>query len=100
MKEADVVRMTNQIADYWSVYPKAEALDGIAKHIHGSWEPRMRNILKAYIDKGGKGMSPLFLEAMEDYFKGPKTPSSNSVSSGKAPTKSAAPAATVAPRRS
>jgi formate dehydrogenase subunit delta len=96
MKEADVVRMTKQIADYWSIYPKAEALDGIAKHIHGSWEPRMRDILKAYIDKGGKGMSPLFLEAMADYFKGPKTPSAIPAPTAKAPEKQPAPAA---PRR-
>ena len=34
----------------------------------------MRNELKAHIDKGGEGLSPLFLEAMADYFKGPKSP--------------------------
>ena len=34
----------------------------------------MRNALKAHIDKGGEGLSPLFLEAMADYFKGPKSP--------------------------
>ena len=36
----------------------------------------MRNVLKAHIDKGGEGLSPLFLEAMADYFKGPKSPAS------------------------
>ncbi|WP_082073104.1 formate dehydrogenase subunit delta [Hyphomicrobium sp. 99] len=66
--------MANQITDYFSVYPKPEAIDGIAKHIHASWEPRMRNALKAHIDAGGAGLSPLFLEAMADYFKGPKSP--------------------------
>jgi formate dehydrogenase subunit delta len=34
----------------------------------------MRDALKAYIDKGGEGLSPLFLEAMGEYFKGPKRP--------------------------
>lgn len=74
MQASDLVRMANQITDYFSVYPKPEAIDGISKHIHASWEPRMRNALKAHIDAGGKGLSPLFLEAMADYFKGPKTP--------------------------
>ena len=74
MKTSDLVRMANQIADFWAPYPKGEAIDGIAKHIHSSWEPRMRNDLKAHIDKGGEGLSPLFLEAMADYFKGPKSP--------------------------
>jgi formate dehydrogenase subunit delta len=71
MQSSDLVRMANQITDYFGVYPKSEALDGIAKHIHASWEPRMRNALKAHIDKGGEGLSPLFLEAMAEYFKGP-----------------------------
>jgi formate dehydrogenase subunit delta len=72
MKSSDLVRMANQITDYFSLYPKTEALDGIAKHIHASWEPRMRNALKAHIDQGGEGLSPLFLDAMAEYFKGPK----------------------------
>lgn len=71
MKIDDLVRMANQIARYFSAYPKAEATDGIAKHIHNSWEPRMRNALKEHIDKGGKGLSPLFLDAMAIYFRGP-----------------------------
>lgn len=74
MQASDLVRMANQITDYFTVYPKPEALDGIAKHIHASWEPRMRNALKAHIEAGGAGLSPLFLEAMTDYFKGPKSP--------------------------
>ena len=76
MKTSDLVRMANQIADFWSPYPKGEAIDCIAKHIHSAWEPRMRNELKAHVDKGGEGLSPLFLEAMADYFKGPKSPAS------------------------
>ena len=80
MKSSDLVHMANQIAGYWSVYPKAEAIDGIAKHIHASWEPRMRNVMKKHIDKGGEGLSPLFLEAMADYFKGPKSPASKATS--------------------
>ncbi|WP_290992119.1 formate dehydrogenase subunit delta [Hyphomicrobium sp.] len=74
MKASDLVRMANQITDYFCIYPKAEAVDGISKHIQSSWEPRMRNALKAHIDAGGEGLSPLFLEAMTDYFKGPKSP--------------------------
>lgn len=66
MQSSELVRMANQIADYWSVYPKPEAIDGIAKHIHASWEPRMRNAMKAHIDQGGEGLLPLFLEAMAD----------------------------------
>lgn len=74
MQSSDIVRMANQIAAYFDAYPKQEALDGIAMHIHNFWEPRMRNELKAYLDQGGEGLSPLFLESMAAYFKGPKSP--------------------------
>ena len=94
MESADLVRMANQIADYFSVYPPAEAIDGIAKHIHASWEPRMRNALKAHIDKGGDGLSPLFLEAMADYFKGPKSPALRTAGKETAPNKGAVPSTT------
>lgn len=74
MQSSDIVRMANQIAAYFEPYPKTEAVDGIAKHIHAFWDPRMRNALKQHIDRGGEGLSPLFLEAAADYFKGPKSP--------------------------
>ena len=73
MKSAELIRMANQITCFFEVYPKSEALDGIAKHVHNSWEPRMRNAMKAVIEAGGEGLQPLFIEAMRDYFKGPKS---------------------------
>jgi len=42
MEVRDIVRMANQITDFFAVYPKQEALDGIAKHIHATWEPRLQ----------------------------------------------------------
>lgn len=86
MDKRDFVRMANQIAAYFSAYPKGEAVDGIGKHIHLFWDPRMRNQLKELIDQGGEGMDPLFIEAMADYYKGPKSPPT------KAPAKDAQPA--------
>lgn len=79
MHSRDLVRMANQITDFFSVYPKSEALDGIAKHIHASWEPRMRNALKAHLDDGGAGLSPLFVEAMSGYYEGPNAPNARRV---------------------
>jgi formate dehydrogenase subunit delta len=34
----------------------------------------MRDQMKTIIENGGQGVSPMFIEAMKDYFKGPKTP--------------------------
>ena len=81
MHSSDLVRMANQIADYFGTYPKNEAIDGIAKHIHAFWDPRMRNELKAHMDTGGDGLSPLLSEAMAIYFKGPLAPKPAKVTS-------------------
>ena len=91
MKASDLVRMANQITDYYNPYSKAEAIDGISKHIHLFWDPRMRNEMKAHIDAGGDGLSPLFLEAAHEYYKGPKTPGSKPIAGS--PNAGGAPAA-------
>lgn len=87
MQAPDLVRMANQITDFFAAYPKAEALDGIAKHIHATWAPRLRDDLKAHIEAGGAGLRPLCLEAMTVYFRGPNIPNARRVD----PTRSDAP---------
>jgi formate dehydrogenase subunit delta len=64
MENRDIARMANQIAAYFEAYPRAEALDGIAKHIKMFWDPRMRKQLDAYLAEGGEGLSPLVISAM------------------------------------
>ena len=73
MERAQLIRMANQITRFFEVYPRSEALDGIAKHIHNTWERRMRNEMRAIIEAGGEGLNPLCMEALNDYFKGPKS---------------------------
>ena len=95
MNDTDLIRMANQITAFFAAYPKSEAVDGIAKHVHLFWDPRMRNQLKAYVDKGGTGLESLFLEAAHDYFKGPKTPAvKTQIANDKAPNKGAEPSST------
>lgn len=73
MKNSDLNRMANQIAAYFEAYPKSEALHGIAKHIHNTWDPRMRNAMRDIVEAGGQGLQPLVVEAMVMYFKGPNS---------------------------
>jgi formate dehydrogenase subunit delta len=74
MQSANLVRMANQITDFFELYPKAEALDGIAKQVHNTWDPRMRDELKNIVEAGGDGLNPLCMEALQDYFQGPNSP--------------------------
>jgi formate dehydrogenase subunit delta len=63
MNDQDLIRMANQIADYYKAYPQEEAVAGIAAHIRSFWDPRMRAGLARHIATGGKGLSPLALAA-------------------------------------
>lgn len=92
MDNRDLVRMANQITAFFAAYPKSEALDGIGKHLHLFWDPRMRDQMKDYLDTSGADLDPLFIEAAAEYFKGPKTPAAKAkIAADKAPNKGAEP---------
>ncbi|MPZ10567.1 MAG: formate dehydrogenase subunit delta [Kiloniellaceae bacterium] len=68
MNTQDLVRMANQIADYYKAYPEDEAVSGVAAHIRSFWDPRMRANLAAHIAAGGKGLNALALAAARSLF--------------------------------
>jgi formate dehydrogenase subunit delta len=59
-----LVYMANQIADFFQSQPKSEAASGVAKHINDFWDPRMRRQFFEIVEAGGKGLSPLVVEAV------------------------------------
>ena len=63
MSTKDIVRMANQIAEFFSAYPEEEALAGASQHIVDFWDPRMRSALEAHLATGGAGLSPIALAA-------------------------------------
>jgi formate dehydrogenase subunit delta len=65
METRDMVRMANQIGDFFKSYGEKEALEGIAEHINKFWEPRMRRQLFDIVDNhGGEGLDGLVLQAV------------------------------------
>ena len=56
-----LVRMANQIADFFTPYPDEEAVAGVQEHIRSFWTPSMREELAAYAAAGGKGLDPRVL---------------------------------------
>lgn len=58
-----LVRMANQIADYFRAKPPAEALVGAVDHIKKFWDPRMKTKMAEHLAHGGEGLSPLAREA-------------------------------------
>jgi formate dehydrogenase subunit delta len=58
-----LVRMANQIADFFRSKPREEGIAGVAEHINKFWEPRMRRQFFAMIDAGGADFSELVVAA-------------------------------------
>jgi len=63
--DSNLVRMANQIADFFRSKPHDEALAGAADHIRKFWDPRMRAKMADHLAHGGEGLSPLAREAAQ-----------------------------------
>ena len=60
-----LVRMANQIADFFGPYGEAQAIAGIQEHLRAFWTPSMRKELRAYAAADGKGLRPRVLLALK-----------------------------------
>lgn len=65
-----LVRMANQIADFFAPYPGEQEVVGVQNHISRFWAPTMRRDLAAHIEKGGAGLKPSVLEAFQRMAQG------------------------------
>lgn len=67
-----LVRMANQIGDFFGPYDEEEAVSGIQTHIKKFWSPVMRRDLGHYIDAhGGEGLRPRVVEAFHRLVQSP-----------------------------
>jgi len=58
-KMEKLVRMANQIGDYFRTLPEAEAVAGVADHLHRFWTPKMCNEIVGFAESGGAGLNPI-----------------------------------------
>ncbi|CAH2797644.1 MAG: NAD-dependent formate dehydrogenase delta subunit [uncultured Caballeronia sp.] len=64
----NLIEMANRIGEFFDSMPdRAEAVDGVAKHIRRFWEPRMRIAILAALDKpeASAALEPIVREALE-----------------------------------
>ena len=61
-----LIRMANQIGTFFESMPeRAEALEGIARHLKNFWDPRMRRALLERLDATAEhGLSDIVLAAL------------------------------------
>jgi formate dehydrogenase subunit delta len=68
-KMAKLVRMANQIGDYFRTFPEAEAIAGAADHLRRFWTPKMRHEIVAFVESGGQGLNPVAARAVAELKK-------------------------------
>jgi formate dehydrogenase subunit delta len=64
-----LVRMANQIADFFKIQSADQAVAGTADHIRKFWDPRMRAMMTQHLAHGGAGLNPIALKATQQVCK-------------------------------
>ncbi len=59
-----LVRMANQIGDYFKSMPDKEAVSGAADHLRLYWTPKMVGEIIAFMDGGGTGLNAMAARAV------------------------------------
>lgn len=66
MSVADLVRMANDIGQFFAPEPQREnAVAGVADHLRRFWDPRMRRQIIAHVRSGGEGLAEIVREAVQ-----------------------------------
>ena len=60
-----LVRMANQIADFYAAMPEPEAIHGAASHLTLYWTPKMIREIIAFADQGHPGLNAIAARAVE-----------------------------------
>jgi formate dehydrogenase subunit delta len=60
-----LVKMANQIGDFFGSQRHSDGAAGVADHIKKFWDPRMRAGIMEHVAHGGAGLNPIVLEALK-----------------------------------
>jgi formate dehydrogenase subunit delta len=60
-----LVRMANQIGDFYAAMPEREATQGAASHLRLYWTPKMIREIIAFADQGDAGLNPVAARAVQ-----------------------------------
>jgi formate dehydrogenase subunit delta len=63
---AKLVRMANQIAEFYAPYPRDEQVAGVRKHLRAFWSPVMKRDLLQHIAEGGDGLKEIVIHVSAD----------------------------------
>ena len=60
-----LVRMANQIGDFYASMPEREATEGAASHLRLYWTPKMIREIIAFADEGHSGLNAVATRAID-----------------------------------
>ena len=60
-----LVRMANQIGDFYAAMPENEATEGAVRHLTRYWTPKMIREIVAFAEAGRAGLNPTAARAVE-----------------------------------
>jgi formate dehydrogenase subunit delta len=60
-----LVRMANQIGDFYAAMPETEAIEGAASHLRRFWTPKMISEVIAASETGHAGFNPTASNAID-----------------------------------
>jgi formate dehydrogenase subunit delta len=60
-----LVRMANQIGDFYAAMPEREGIEGAATHVRMYWTPKMIREIIAFADQGHSGLNAIAARAVE-----------------------------------
>ena len=66
-----LVKMANDISNFFRLKPEEQAIAGTANHIKRFWDPRMRAKMAEHLAHGGEGLNPIALKAVQQVCKPP-----------------------------
>ncbi len=64
-----LVKMANDISNFFRLRPEEQAVAGTANHIKRFWDPRMRAKMAEHVAHGGEGLNPIALKACQQVCK-------------------------------
>jgi formate dehydrogenase subunit delta len=64
-KTEKLVRMANQIGEFYAAMPENEATEGVARHLKRYWTPKMIREIVAFAEAGNAGLNPTAARAVE-----------------------------------
>lgn len=60
-----LVRMANQIGEFYAAMPEREATEGAASHLRLYWTPKMIREIIAFADQGHSGLNAVAARAVQ-----------------------------------